>query len=148
MPLKQTTFENFVTIEKIAHDEQFLLLPQCFPVLVIGDRFNYRDFSNFWQNMFKVVCCRFLVCGKGLRINLPVENAMMWLKYKLTNKYFRTEMIIFYQEWTQSSCMWVTWYFCRISQSAFMWMKHHIGPNSQWIFGAQYSGAWSHIKCI
>ena len=37
-------FENIVTIEEIAQNEQFLLLPQCFPLLVVGFPFNYRDF--------------------------------------------------------------------------------------------------------
>ena len=30
---------------EIAHYEQFLLLPQCFPLLILGYLFNYRDFS-------------------------------------------------------------------------------------------------------
>ena len=30
MPLQQTTFENIVAKGEIAHDEQFLLLQQCF----------------------------------------------------------------------------------------------------------------------
>ena len=30
MPLKQMTFENIVAKEEMAHDEQFLLFPQCF----------------------------------------------------------------------------------------------------------------------
>ena len=29
-------FENIVTKEEIAQNEQFLLLPQCFPLLVTG----------------------------------------------------------------------------------------------------------------
>ena len=48
-------FENIVTKEKIAQNVQFLFLPQCFPLLVIGYPFNYRDFFIIWQNMFKVV---------------------------------------------------------------------------------------------
>ena len=34
-------FENIMTKEDIAQNEQFLLLPQCFPLLVIGYPFNY-----------------------------------------------------------------------------------------------------------
>ena len=37
-------FEIIVTKEEIAQNKQFLLLPQCFPLLVIGYPFNYRDF--------------------------------------------------------------------------------------------------------
>ena len=59
-------FENTVTKEEIAQNEQFLLLPQCFPLLVISYPFNYRDFQFFGQNMFKVACCRIVVWGKGL----------------------------------------------------------------------------------
>ena len=36
-----------MTTEEIAQNEQFLLLPQCFPLLVIGYPFNYRDFLLF-----------------------------------------------------------------------------------------------------
>ena len=59
---------NVVTKEEIARNEQLLLLPQCFPVLVIGYPFNYRDLcSIFWQSMLKVVCCKIGVWGKGLK---------------------------------------------------------------------------------
>ena len=35
-------FENIVIKENIAQNKQFLLLTQCFPLLVIGYPFNYR----------------------------------------------------------------------------------------------------------
>ena len=59
-------FENIVTKEEIAQNEQFLLLPQCFPLLVIGYPFNYRDFLFFEKNMFKVVCNFFSFFGTGI----------------------------------------------------------------------------------
>ena len=37
-------FENIVTKEEIAQNVQFLLMSQCFPLLVIGYPFNYTDF--------------------------------------------------------------------------------------------------------
>ena len=37
-------FENIVTKEEIVQNEQFLLLTQCFPFLVIGYPSSYRDF--------------------------------------------------------------------------------------------------------
>ena len=40
-------FENIVTKEEIAQNVQFLLLPQCFLLLVIGYQFNYGDFLCF-----------------------------------------------------------------------------------------------------
>ena len=39
--------KKIVTKEEIAQNEQFLLLPQCFQLLVIGYPFNYRDFLMF-----------------------------------------------------------------------------------------------------
>ena len=36
-------FENIVKKEGIAQNGQFLLLPQCFPLSVIGYPFNYGD---------------------------------------------------------------------------------------------------------
>ena len=40
-------FENIVTKEEIAQNVQFLLLPQCFPLLLIGYPFNDGDFLCF-----------------------------------------------------------------------------------------------------
>ena len=31
-----------------------------------NNTYNYRDFLYFCIEVFKVVCCRFYVCGKGL----------------------------------------------------------------------------------
>ena len=39
--------KNIVTKEEIAQNVQFLLLTQCFPLLVIGNPFNYGDFLYF-----------------------------------------------------------------------------------------------------
>ena len=47
MSLRQTAFKNIVAKEDIAQNEEFRLLPQCFPLLVIGYPFNYRDFLLF-----------------------------------------------------------------------------------------------------
>ena len=59
-------FENIETKEEIAQNKLFLLLPQCFPLLVIGYPCNYRDFLLFDK---KVVCCRIVVWGKGLSMH-------------------------------------------------------------------------------
>ena len=40
-------FEKIVTKEEIAQNEPFLLMPQCFPLLIIGYPFNYSDFLLF-----------------------------------------------------------------------------------------------------
>ena len=66
-------FENIVTKEEIAQNVQFLLLPQCFQL--------WR-FSMFWQNTFKVVCCRIVVWGKGLKKSyirtISIKYTLMW----------------------------------------------------------------------
>ena len=46
-PLQQTTFWKHSDKRRNCSNEQFLLLPQCFPLLVIDYPFNYRDFPFF-----------------------------------------------------------------------------------------------------
>ena len=46
-PCSRQLFENIGTKEEIAQNKQFLLLPQCFPLLVVGYPFNYKDFLFF-----------------------------------------------------------------------------------------------------
>ena len=61
-------FENIVTKEEIAHNEHFLLLPQCFPLLVIGYPFNYTCIEIFYF-LTKYVQSRLLQkCRKRERI--------------------------------------------------------------------------------
>ena len=60
--LQQTIFENTVTKWAIS------------PFATIISNFlryytyNFRDFSYFGVDIFKVVCCRFAVCGKRLNV--------------------------------------------------------------------------------
>ena len=54
-----------VTKEEIAQNEQFLLLPQCFPLLVIGYPFNCRDFLYFDKICSKSSAAELLYEGKG-----------------------------------------------------------------------------------
>ena len=82
-------FENIVTKEEIAQNKQFLLLPQCFPLLVIGCLFNIRDFYIFWQNIIKVVCCRIVVWGKGLK-PLPLNCIHIYSLLIFKNQYAYT----------------------------------------------------------
>ena len=52
--------ENIVTKEEIAQNEQFLLLTQCFPLLVIGYPFNYRVFNFLTKHVLSRLlqnCC-------------------------------------------------------------------------------------------
>ena len=52
-------FENIVTKEEIAQNVQFLLLPQCFPLFVIGYPFNYGDFyvlTKYVQSRLLQIC--------------------------------------------------------------------------------------------
>ena len=65
--------ENIVKKEEIAQNEQFLLLPQCFPLLVIGYTctFNYREFLFFDKICLKSSAAEFSYEGKGLSIHFP-----------------------------------------------------------------------------
>ena len=63
-------FENIVTKEEIAQNEQFLLLPQCFPLLVIGYPFNYRDFPYFDKIWSKSSAAEMPYEGKGLYLQI------------------------------------------------------------------------------
>ena len=58
-------FENIVTEEEIAQNEQFLLLPNCFPLLVIGYPFNYRDFLFFDKKCSKSSAAELSYEAKG-----------------------------------------------------------------------------------
>ena len=57
--------KNIVTKEEIAQNEQFLLLPQYFPLLVIGYPFNYRDFLFFDKTCSKSSAAELSYEGKG-----------------------------------------------------------------------------------
>ena len=67
-----------MTKEEIAQNEQFLLLPQCFPLLVIGYPLNYRDFLFFDKIRSKSSAAELSYEGKG-NINESVHRK----KYKL-----------------------------------------------------------------
>ena len=58
-------FENIETKEEIAQNMQFLLLPQCFPLFVIGYPFNYGDFLYFDKIRSKSSAAELLYEGKG-----------------------------------------------------------------------------------
>ena len=59
-------FENIVTTEEIAQNGQFLLLPQCFPLVVIGYPFNYRYFLFVEKICSKLSAAELLYEGKGV----------------------------------------------------------------------------------
>ena len=59
------TFLKTVTKEEIAQNEQFLLLPQRFPLLVLGYPFNYRDFLLFDNICSKLSAAELSYEGKG-----------------------------------------------------------------------------------
>ena len=58
-------FENIVINKKNAQNEQFLLLPQCFPLLVMGYPFNYRYFLCFDKIWSKSSAAELSYEGKG-----------------------------------------------------------------------------------
>ena len=58
-------FENIVTKEEIAQNVPFLLLPQCFPLFVIGYPINYGDFLCFDKIRSKSSAAELSYEGKG-----------------------------------------------------------------------------------
>ena len=65
-------FENMATKEEIAQNKQFLLLSPCFQINSILVLSFKGIFCTFLLDVFKVVCCRFVVCGNGLNITQQV----------------------------------------------------------------------------
>ena len=63
--MKQMTFENILAKEEIAHDEQFLLLPQCLPFLVIDYQFKFRVLPFLDKICSKSFAADLLYLGKG-----------------------------------------------------------------------------------
>ena len=57
--------ENMVAKGEIEHFEQFLLLPQCFPLFVIGYPFNYGVFLCFDKKHSKSSAAELSYEGKG-----------------------------------------------------------------------------------
>ena len=76
------TFENIVAKEEIAHNEQFLLIAIMFSTLFNNQTISYRNISHFCPDYFKVVCCRFVVCGKGLKHMRPIPKLIKPLKFQ------------------------------------------------------------------
>ena len=65
--LKETTFKIIVTNGESAHNEHFLLLLQCLQFYTKIIFSVIEIFPIFWPHAIKVVCCKFVVCGKGLK---------------------------------------------------------------------------------
>ena len=68
------TFENIVTRGGIAHDEQFLLLPQCFSIQFNMHTFTYGEFRYNWVDFFRVV--RLVVYGKWLKTYKGIHSSL------------------------------------------------------------------------
>ena len=64
----KTTSENIVAKGEI--DEQFLLLPPCFQLYSIL-KVSFIDISIFCLDLFKGVCSRLYVRGKGINKKQP-----------------------------------------------------------------------------
>ena len=77
---------QIVTKLEISQNKQFLTLPQCFQLYSII-LLTFTDiFYIFVQRFFKVVSCRFVVCGKGLREifrGISVYSFISWLQNTL-----------------------------------------------------------------
>ena len=66
MHQEQTAFENIVGKEEIAHDEQFLLFPQCFLLIqkFVSPFINLFDISLFADELEE---SKFDISSKGLK---------------------------------------------------------------------------------
>ena len=86
MLLQQTTFENVVTKEEIAQDEQFLLLTQCFQIYSISMS-TFRKIFHLIVEMFSKSSSADLLytCGKLLiyivePFYMYIPIASLWFK--------------------------------------------------------------------
>ena len=75
MPLQQKTFVNIVTKGEIAQNEQCRVLAQSFQLFYVSIPSFSEIFNNNIQAVFKVVCCRFPVCGKSLS-NMEADEGL------------------------------------------------------------------------
>ena len=73
MPLQQTTFKYIVTKEEIAQKGEISPFATMFSTQLNNYNFIYRKFPYFCLDVFKVVCCRFSVNGKGFN-HLTLSN--------------------------------------------------------------------------
>ena len=64
--LQQTTFENILAKILITLNEHVLLLPDCFQLYSII-MLSLTKIALCCLHLFRVVCCRFVVCGKGVK---------------------------------------------------------------------------------
>ena len=61
-------FENIVAKGEIAQNKQFPFSPTMFSTIINNLTSIYREFSKCLLNIFKAVCCTFVVCGKVLTV--------------------------------------------------------------------------------
>ena len=91
--------ENIVAKGEIARFEQILLLSLCFQKASNeekGQAIFYEDFSGLYHYDYTVVCCRFVVCEKGLKWAISPFPDMLGtcrLKYELHFKAHLTILI-------------------------------------------------------
>ena len=52
--------------KKLLKKSNFSFCHNVFTFFFSNYTYNSRDFPYFWVDIFKVICCRFSVCGKGL----------------------------------------------------------------------------------
>ena len=84
---RKEIFENIVTKEEIAQNEQFFLLPQCFRLLVIGYPLNYRDFLFFVKICPKSSAAELCMWERGVKVK-------QMRQLKRMNRYFLFNIIL------------------------------------------------------
>ena len=76
----QTTFENIVAKCEIAHDEQFLLLPQCFQ-LYLTIKQSVLEIFQVFVTMFSILSAAvvlYMYVGKGYMITQVMDLGPPW----------------------------------------------------------------------
>ena len=99
---QQTTFENMVAKGEIAHDEQFLLWPQCFQLYLTIQLFFmeiFRFLSLGFQSHLLQICCMWnrvkacltlfhkqQICSRQFRNLLAKNKEVLYNEFKFIDK--------------------------------------------------------------
>ena len=77
-PLQQTAFWKHSDKRRNCTKRAISPFATMFSTFVHRLSIQLWRFSMFWQNTFKVVCCRFVVWGKGLTSTFPSSHELIF----------------------------------------------------------------------
>ena len=78
--------------EKLLKTSNYSFCHTVFNFFFSNYTFIYRDFPCCYLNVFKVICCRFVLCGKGLTLYyfaLFIVQPVMYSVLKLMNSWMK-----------------------------------------------------------